>query len=301
VDYDAAVKTLFHAMPDDAPVPVPTVDAGPARRLRDALEPISQHSVWSRHVNEVFTKLGLDFLPGVVWGRAAALGEPPGEVVVAAFGSFEPSCLIALYEAGRQACGRAQLLAARQSATIDSLAAVLGDADMIPVVDALRRTVDAVDGTGRPLFSGFRALGWPDEPLGALWRACEAIRERRGDSHLAVYTAAGLHPLEMHILSELWLGMPLGSHAAIYGWSPEAIAASVSRLEARAFLASGQLTPLGSEIRNQIEARTDDLEEPVVAALGADYEPIVDALNMWSATCVAASAYPPDPYRRAGG
>lgn len=301
MNYDDAVEALFHVMPEDAPPPPPTVDAGPARTLRDAMEPISQHSVWSRHVNDALGKLGVDFLPGIVWGRAAALGEPSSAVVVAAFGTWEPGLLMALYDAGRQACGRTELLATRESATVESLAAVLDQADVAPVADALRRAAEAVDGTGRPLFSGVRALGWPDEPLGALWRACEALRERRGDSHLAAYTVAGLSPLDMHTLSELWMGMPVGSHSGIYGWSAEQISGSVARLTAKSYVADGGLTAHGKDLRSGIEAGTDDLEEPVVTALGDDYQHVVEALNDWSGACVSAKTYPPDPYRRAGG
>ena len=34
------------------------------------------HPVWARATNERLAELGLDFLTGYVWGRAAALGEP---------------------------------------------------------------------------------------------------------------------------------------------------------------------------------------------------------------------------------
>jgi hypothetical protein len=301
VEYESAVDAFFHAMPDDAPMPAPMVDAGPARRLRDAMEPISQHSVWSRYVNEALSRVGLDFLTGVVSGRAAALGEPSPAVVVAAFGSFEPGALTALYEQGRRACARDKLLAVRDAASIESLSAVLEDADVGPAVAALQGAVAAVDGTGRPLFSGFRALGYPADPLGRLWRVCEVLREHRGDSHLAAYTAAGVHPLDMHLLSEAWLGMPIGSHATIYGWSAEAVAEAAMRLEALGLLRDGVLTTSGQDLRDGIETRTDRLEQPVVRALGTDFDGIVDALNEWSAACISAAAYPPDPYRRAGG
>jgi|SRR5882757_3120341 len=300
MDYDTAVDALFRLMPEDAPPPPSTVGAGPARRLRDALEPLSQHSVWSAHVNAVLADAGMDFVTGVVCGRAAALGEAAPAVVVATFGSWEPATLTALYESGRGICSRADLLTIRQSAGEESLAAVLGDADVEPVVRALRRTVNAVDATGRPLFAGFRALPWPENSLGALWRACEALRERRGDSHVVAYTALGLRPLDMHSLLELWLGTPAGSHSGIYGWSEAAIAASYARLEEQRLATNGALTAEGVDLREGIEATTDALEAPVVDALGVDFEPVVTALDEWSAACVAAGAYPPDPYRRAG-
>ncbi len=266
------------------------------------MEPIGQHTVWSRHVVDALADVGLEFLPGLVWGRAAALGDPPAAVVLATFGTWEPQLLTALHEAGRKACGRDRLLAARQSSVIESLTKVLGVADeeVAPVADALRQAVDAVDGTCRPLFSGIRALVWPKEPIGVLWRSCEALRERRGDGHLAVYTIAGLKPLEMHTLLELWLGTPLGSHSGIYGWSPGDIADCVAGLEAKGLVADEQLTARGLEVRETIEAQTDALEEPVVAALGAAINEVIEKLNTWSSACVAAGTYPPDQYRRAG-
>jgi hypothetical protein len=141
MDYDTAVSVMFRVMPEDAPPPLPLAAAGPARRLRDAIEPVATHSAWARGPNEALAKLGLNFLTGYVWGRAAGLGEPQAAVVVGAFGVFEPNLLGALYEMGRQACGRAEVLAVRSEATIASLAGILEGADVAPAVTALRRAV----------------------------------------------------------------------------------------------------------------------------------------------------------------
>jgi len=301
MDYDTAVSVMFRVMPEDAPPPLPLLVAGPARRLRDAIEPVAMHAVWSRGPNEALAKLGLNFLTGYVWGRAAALGEPRAEVVTGAFGVFEPNLLASLYEMGRQACGRAEVLAVRSEATIASLAAVLEGEDVANAAEALRQAVEAADGTGRVLFSGLRSLGWPEDPVGQLWRACEALREHRGDSHLAASVSWGLGPAEMNVLSELWLGMPMGSHATTFGWPEDAIEAAAGRLHDRGFLDGGQLTAVGRRFRDDLEERTDAQEQPVVDALGDDFEATVTAVDAWSAACVAAGAYPPDPYKRAGG
>jgi hypothetical protein len=301
MDYESAVQAMFRVMPEGAPPPAPMLSASPARRLRDALEPLALHAVWCRPTNEALAELGLNFLTGYVWGRAAALGEPPAEVVSAAFGFFEPNLVSALYEEGRQACGRAALLAARAEATLASLAEVLEGADVTDAAVALRRAVETADGTGRVLFSAVRSLGWPDDPIGQLWRACEALREHRGDSHLAACVSAGLDPVEMNILSELWLGMPLGSHTAMWGWPQDAIAGGASRLANRDLVWDGQLTAAGRRLREGLEERTDAQERPVVDALGDDFERVVESLDEWAAACVAAGAFPPDPYKRAGG
>jgi hypothetical protein len=62
VDYDTAVAAFFQSSPPGA-VTSPTAQALPARRLRDAIEPIAMHSLSSRAVNERLADLGLDFLP----------------------------------------------------------------------------------------------------------------------------------------------------------------------------------------------------------------------------------------------
>jgi len=301
MDYDTAVSVMFRVMPEDAPPPLVDVEARPARRLRDAIEPVATHAGWARGPNEALAKLGLNFLTNSVWGRAAVLGEPPPAVVVAAFGVFEPNLVGAVYEMGRAACGREELLAARAEATISSLEGILEGADVTAAATALRRAVEAADGTGRVLFSGLRSLEWPDVPVGRLWRACEAIREHRGESHLAASLAAGLDPVEMNVLSELWLGMPVGAHATTFGWPADAVEAAASRLTERGFAVDGRITAAGREFRDGIEASTDAQQQAIVDALGDDFESTVAAVDRWSAACVAAGAYPSDPYKRAGG
>ena len=201
MNYESVVAASFQASPPDA-VSTPTVQASPARRLRDAIEPIAMHSVWSRATNERLAEMDLDFLTGYVWGRAAALGEPDAGVVVAAFAVFEPGLVRDAYEQGRRACPRDRLLAARTDATVASLLETLEGADVTPVADVLKRAVSVADGTGRPLFSGLAGQPWPADPVGRLWRACELVREHRGDSHVAACISRGLGPVDMNILTD---------------------------------------------------------------------------------------------------
>ncbi len=300
VDYADVVAASFNPSPEGS-VAAPTIDPSPARGLRDAIEPIAMHVVWARATNERLATLGLDFLTGYVWGRAAALGEPDAGVVAATFAVFEPAFVGAMYDAGRRACDRETMLAARSEATIASLTEALGDADVASVSEVLASAVAAVDGTGRPLFSGLRAQAWPDAPVGRLWRACELVREHRGDSHVAACIARGLGPIEMNILTELWVGMPLGAYTATRGWAPDSIAAAAEALRARGLLEADDLSPNGRALRNDIEATTDAMQAPLLDALGADLEAMVALLTEWSERCIAAGAFPPDVFKRAAG
>jgi len=143
------VVEAFFRRSEPGVVPAPVAEGSPARRLRDAIEPIAMHSVWSRRTNERLRPLGLDFLGAYVWGRAAALGEPAAGVVVSSFAVFEPGMLTATYEQARAACSRDVMLAARAEATIESLHESLGGADVAGVADRLAEAVSAADTTGR--------------------------------------------------------------------------------------------------------------------------------------------------------
>lgn len=300
MNYDEATAS-FSGFENTGAVPAPTVEASPARRLRDAIEPIAMHSVWSRSVSERQAELGLDFLSGYVAGRAAGLGQPEPGAVVSSFAVFEPGMLTGVYEQARSAAPRDQVVAVRTEATIDSLGAILGDADVSTAAASLRRSAEQADGTGRPLYSGFASQPWPDSPLGQLWHASELLREHRGDSHIAACVAAGLDPVEMNILTETWVGMPLFSYTASRAWSEEAMNAAADRLRSRGLLEGDTLSAEGQVFRDVLEDTTDALQTTALAPLTDGFDDLVEQLNEWSAQCVAAGAFPPDPFKRAAG
>jgi hypothetical protein len=301
MDYDDAIATFASPRPAGTPVPEVVGAGGPARRLRDACEPLAMHALWNRHTNERLAALGLDFLTGYVWGRAASLGEPSPPVVAAVFAWFEPGLLAGLYETARTAVPRERLLAVRDAGTAASLAEVLAGDDPAEVADLLADAVERADGTGRPLFSGLRGRGRPGDPYQRLWWACDLVREHRGDSHVAVANAAGLGPVEMNVLTECWIGMPLLSYTATRGWPEAAMSAAVDGLEARGWLRDGALTDAGRAARAGIEDRTDATEQPIAAALGGRLDEVVARLDGWSERCIAAGAFPADILKRAAG
>lgn len=294
--YDDVVAATF--VTSDAPVPDAVRAGGPARRLRDAVEPLAMHAVWSRRVNEA---LGVDFLTAYVWGRAAGLGDPAPGVAAAAFAWFEPGLVGALVAAGREALSREQLLLVRDRETAASLGEVLAGEDVGPTADALLAAVRALPVMGRPLMAGLLDRPVPADPYGRLHLACDAVREARGDAHVAVVLAAGLTPVEANVTTELWHGMPLGSYTSTRGWSEPAVAAAVGSLTSRGWLADGALTPLGVDARRELEAATDRAQQPLVDALGASLDELVARLDGWSARCIAAAAFPPDHLKRAAG
>lgn len=275
--------------------------SAPARRLRDAAEPLAMHATGSAAVREELARLGLDRFAGYVWSRAAGLGEPSAGAVVASFGVFEPSLLSRVYEAARGTCGRDRLLAVRLGATTDSLRRVLGEPDVTDVVAVLRRGLSACSYEGRPLFAGLLALPWPEHPLAQLWRACELLREHRGDTHLRVCVGHGLRAVEMNLLTELWLGMPPTAYTRTRGWEDDQIALAVDDLARRGLLRDGRLTPEGESLRTAVEDETNLGQRELVEAVGPDLERVVTALDAWSQQCVTAGTFTTDPAKRAAG
>jgi len=300
MQYDEVVEAAFVPSEPGA-VPEPTRRTSIARQLRDAIEPIAMHPVWSRHTNEIMTGLGLDFFSGYAWGRAAALGDPTPAVVVSSFAVFEPNLIGGAYEAGRAACTRDQILSARFDATTASLAAVLDGVDVTGAANTLRDAALDLDRSGRPLYAGLAEIPLSDDPIETLWRAAEMIREHRGDGHIAACVAAGLDPITMSVLTELWVGFPLGQYSGSRGWPPEAIDACARRLQEDGLLDGGQLTAAGRDLREQIEDATDRTQEQMVTRLGGDVDALLVDLASWSTACIDASAFPPNAYKRAAG
>jgi len=134
-----------------------------------------------------------------------------------------------------------------------------------------------------------------------LWWACDLVREHRGDSHLAAATAAGVGPVEMNIVTELWVGMPMLSYTATRGWPPEAMQAAVESLRTPGWLVGEDLSDEGRTARAALEARTDAQEDSIVASLGSRHKDVCAQLDDWGARCIAAGAFPADVLKRAAG
>lgn len=273
----------------------------PARRLRDACEPIAMHAVWSPTTQAALAELGLDFLQAYVCGRGSALGDAPSALVAATFAVFDPGLIDSAWSAHGDL---ARLVRVRDDAAAESLHLVLGDDQQEAVERVAGLLEDACANlhvTGRPLYAGLRARPRLTDPYARLWRAADVVREHRGDCHIAVCVAAGLDPLRMNLLTELRAGYPVGEYSDTRGWPVTHREAALTRLEADGLVADGQLTRTGREFRDGIEEATDAAQEELVAALGDAIEEVIVALNGWSARCIEGGTFPDDERKRAAG
>jgi hypothetical protein len=304
MDYDAIVSH-FLTPPVTSP-PAPVVPDTPARRLRDAVEPIATIGWWSRSAAERMAALGHDFFDGYVWGRAAAMGadvEPA--VVVAAFGAFEPSVLTGALMHGRSISSRQAILTSRAEGAAAGLHAAssgIAPAILAAFGDRLLAALAGLDATGRPLFGALRDLEVPTDPYGRAWRASELVREHRGDGHVAARVAAGIDVLTMNVLTERWLGFRAGEYSATRGYPPDRIEGAVAGLRRRGWFDQlGDLTMAGRQARESIEAATDQSQTELVEALGSELDELVRTGSVISAAVLSARAAPADPRKRAAG
>ena len=278
-----------------------SLPSSPARRLRDALEPIAQQGT-GRPVRQRWKGIGLGGIEGYVWGHAAALGEPATGAVIAAFGVFEPTSLAITYEAARAKASRMDVLACREAGATESLADILGPSpDAAWVADALLDAVAPLDATGRALFSGLRDLAVPADPFGRLWRAADLVREHRGDGHLAACISAGLTMVEMNVLTELWIGYPPGEYSSTRRHSPESIEIALHGFTERGWWDGDALTAEGRSARDAIEASTDASQQQLVERLGSDIYRLIGAAAEMAETVIAAGAFTDDQRKRAAG
>jgi hypothetical protein len=245
-----------------------------------------------------------------MWARSAAFGsnaEPA--VFIASIAWCEPTSIRDLLLQARQNADLVAFVKARNEAAVDSLQSVLKSEDPLEIAQvgtSLRHAISVVVECGvgiigRPLFSGLLSMPWPASPVGILWRACELLREFRGESHVAAVMISGLTPVEANILTEVWLGMDLGSYTTTRGWPPETIATAADNLRRKGLMAGLELTDAGRALRKHLEDATDVQVAPIVSAISQEFSRCCTALERWSCMCIEAGAFPRDELKRAAG
>jgi hypothetical protein len=215
---------------------------------------------------------------GYFASRAAAVGAVGPEVVTALFFGFAPAMIERAIPDAWSLADRQEILVTRRRIAADGLRAGLGpaaedEAHLRHIADATRRMVAAAPRSGRPLFAAHAALPRPAYPLEALWHDATALREFRGDGHVAALVAAGLSGPAANRLMHA-LGLVPANQRERRGWSEQEWLSAHGELLERGWLHSdGTPTAAGRAGRAEIEDTTDRLCDPATAALGlADLE-----------------------------
>ncbi len=285
------------------------------RRLRNVAEPIAASVFFAPEAHAAYAELGFPNPGGEEHGiakfdwdvyfvsRAACMGQVHGDVAAAVFGVFPHHRVSHAIAHGWTLTDPADILAARQRGAVAALTRLLGDAPagIERATELLKRGLAAAHTSGKPVFSGLRALGWPGTPLGDLWRACDMYREHRGDAHVVAWAAQGLTGCEACILNDLRQGLDLGSYVRTRGWTAEEVHAAIDALRVRGWVAGETLSEAGREVREAIEAATDAQQVSIVSAIGDDFDELIEHLTPWRDAIVAGRGYPGRGYIEQAG
>jgi hypothetical protein len=250
-------------------------DARFARALWHLLEPLHAVVYFAPEAKTAFEGVGLHgFWRGYFASRAAPMGPVPPEVVIATFYNFHPEMVRWAMADTWKGTDPIAVTAARLRLADRTLRRWLGDEiraspDVADAANLARRVAEAASPLGRPLFAGYTALDWPDDPHLALWHAATLVREHRGDGHVSVLVGERIDGCEANVLAGA-SGATTGElQKASRQWPDDEWTAAIERLRHRGWLGEDAvLTAAGASAKQRVEDRTDDLAAPPVAALG---------------------------------
>jgi hypothetical protein len=254
-----------------------------ARELWHRIEAVHAVLYFDDEPRMALTEAGLrGFWMGYFAGRSAPLGLVDAPVVTATFFNFHPMMVQRAIPDAWTLSSPERVLEARRTSTVDTITRLVPDAarqaaEIAPVLEFL---VGAAPEAGRPLFAANRAIDPGDDPVARLWQAATALREHRGDGHVAVLTTLDLDGCEAHVLAAAWKGLPPEMIRAARGWSEDDWAGAVHRLQRRRWIDDDeQLTDKGREAREQIEHHTDVLAWSAYRVLDDDGTELLESLE----------------------
>jgi hypothetical protein len=277
-----------------------------SRSLAAALEPVIGQVYFAPECHDAYARLGFSPSPGQIGpvalpdgpayftSRGSLLGQVRPGVIAAAFGVFKPDAVSAGVQYGWSLTDAPTIFAARRTGAVAQLERVLGPADerVAPTSAALERAVEVLGVEGRPLFAGLRSW-WddPDDPWTRLFHLGDMLRECRGDAHVAAWTSQALDAVEIGLLTDLYMGMPMKSYVRTRGWNDDELDAAEDRLRSRGWLDGNEFSERGREAREDIERATDRAMATALLALDDDLDAVIDALRPWGTAMREAGGY----------
>jgi hypothetical protein len=272
-----------------------------ARSLWLLTEPLHAVCYFDDHCRSMGKDLGLKgFWMGYFAARTAPMGAVEPAAATAVLGVFAPGMVARALPAAWSVVSPAHVLDERGSRAARALRGIDPEleqraAELLP---PLRAIVDEAPGTARPLFAANRALCDHADPVARLWQLVTAVREFRGDAHLAVLADEGLDGCEALVLAAAAGRVPGDTMRQDRGWSEEEWAAAADRLRTRDLVdARGDATEHGRMERERIEAATDRLAGRLLHSLPeAQTEAMLHSLEPVVRRILAAEVLPfPNP------
>ncbi|MFE3103959.1 SCO6745 family protein [Nocardia tengchongensis] len=233
-----------------------------ARDLWRVLEPLHAITYFAADCRAANKAVGLrGYWMGYFAARSAPFGAVGPSVVEATFYGFHPAMVRrAIPDAWTYATPEA-VIATRTIAAAAVLRTIVPDIATVAArtVPHLQRAIEAAPAAGRALFAANRDLPTPGDAVHALWQAVTALREHRGDGHVACLLSEGIDGCEAHVLFSADNGFPVQIMRDNRGWTENDWQAAHERLTARGLLGADGITAAGRALREHIEARTDAL------------------------------------------
>lgn len=255
------------------------MDVHLAGRTARSLELLHSLAYFAPEVERELVGSGLE--PGRMTyfaGRSAPMGAVSAGVVAAVFYNFNPSLISDVLPRAWTLADPAEIVRARYRGVDAAYRSLLGEKviasqQMSEAAQLAAIAAQAIPGVdGRPLYAGYAALDWPDQPHLVLWHALTLLREYRGDGHVAALQTAGFSGLEALIThTAAGIGFRKSFAQSRRGWSSEDWASGVADLVDRELLTpDGELTADGRELREVVEDLTDELGSAPWTELGED-------------------------------
>jgi hypothetical protein len=278
-----------------------------ARTLAAAIEPVVGQVFFAPEAHKRYEQLGFSPSPGAFGNGVAApdgpayftsrgslLGQVQPHVVAAAFGVFKPEVVVPCVTLGWTLTDATTIFAERRAGGVEQLERICGARDerVRRAADLLARAAEPLHEAGRPLFSGLRSQ-WddPSDEWTRLFHLGDMLREARGDAHVGAWTAAGLDAVEIGLLTELYMRLPLRTYIRTRGWNDEELDAASARLTERGWIDGDALTDTGRDEREAIERATDGTMRRAIDALGDDVDELIATLEPWGVAIRAAGGY----------
>lgn len=233
-----------------------------ARYIWQLIEPYHALTYFAPDAIETYERAGLKGgWMGYFAGRAGAMGPVGPEVVTATFYNFHPEMVARSIPDAWKLSSPDKALAARLEIADNAIRRLLGDdIELGDAPQLLARVAEAGIPAGRPLFAAHAALARADTPHLALWWACTAMREHRGDGHVACLVHAGLDGCEANVISAAIGALKASTQKRFRGWSDDDWAAAEDRIRARGLMDDSDApTAAGIALKQQIEDDTDRL------------------------------------------
>jgi hypothetical protein len=266
-----------------------------ARKCWRTLEPYHAFVYFAPEAAEEYASLGVHRRTGYFLSRSAATGRVSAATVIATFYNFHPGVVAKAMDGVPDGLDVADVTDARYRVVDRVLRLRVPEAiDSAGMARAAHLAGKAAEGlgdqcVGRPLGAAHAALPAPDQDHLRLWWAITALREHRGDGHLAALVDAELSGLEALIVHAASGDVTADVLKATRSWSDDEWADGVDGLVERGLVEpDGTFTADGAELRRRIEDRTDRLASPPWTRLtDAEAAELRDLVRPWSKTVFA--------------